>query len=181
MVEGPNWWSYPYYLAFNAWFYRGDYAEGARWAQIAAGTPGASANISHLAVSLSSKSGTPEQAIALIEELRATVRDEATAGRLDEQLKLAVLERDAQALERAMAAYRERTGAAPISLEQVVLAGLVPSIPKDPFGGTYRIDPADGKVRSSANPFRFQPREHRARKLGLQYQPPAARRQEKKP
>ncbi len=182
MVEGPNWWSYPYYLAFNAWFYRGDYAEGARWAQIAARTPGASANISHLAVSLSSKSGTPEQAIALIEELRATVKDEATAGRLEEQLKLAVLERDAQALERAMAAYRERTGAAPLALEQLVLAGLVPSLPLDPFGGTYRIDPADGRVRSSVNPFRFQPREHRARKLGLQYQPPAAtRRQEKTP
>jgi tetratricopeptide (TPR) repeat protein len=75
--KGPNWWSYPYYIAFNHWFYLGDYATGARWAEVAAKTPGASRNISHLAVSLASKSGTPEQAIAMLEELRATVQDEA--------------------------------------------------------------------------------------------------------
>ena len=101
LEKGPPWWTFPYYLAFNHWFYLGDYAEGARYAEIAARRPGASPNISHLAVSLASKSGTPEQAIALIEELRRTVKDESTAARLDEQLKLAILERDAQRLERA--------------------------------------------------------------------------------
>lgn len=174
MTVGPSWWSYPYYLAFNAWFYRGDYADGARWAQIAARTPGASPNISHLAVSLSSKNGTPEQAITLLEELRATVKDESTAAKLDEQLKLALLERDAQALERAMAEYRARSGAAPTSLDQLVASGLLPALPRDPFGGTYRIDPADGKVHSSANAFRFKPQEHRGRHHGLQYKPPGS-------
>jgi tetratricopeptide (TPR) repeat protein len=28
--RGPNWWSYPFYLAFNDFFYRGDYASAAR-------------------------------------------------------------------------------------------------------------------------------------------------------
>jgi tetratricopeptide (TPR) repeat protein len=168
--EGPNWWSYPYYIAFNHWFYLGDYAEGARWAEIAARTPGASPNISHLAVSLASKSGTPEQAIELLRELRATVSDEVTAGRLDEQLKLAILERDAQALERAIEAFQARVGRPPFALQELVVAGLIPAVPADPFGGEYRWDAEERKIRSSANPFRFQLKDGGKRRPGFKYQ-----------
>ena len=157
--RGPPYWTFGYYLAFNAWFYRGDYDAAARWAEVAARTPGASPNISQLALSLASKSGTPEQAIQLLEELKATVHDEAIAARLDEQLKLAVLERDAQALERAARAYTARTGLPVSHLSQLVVAGLVPALPPDPFGGEYRWDPTDGRVHSSVNPFRFSAKE----------------------
>jgi hypothetical protein len=159
MAKGPRRWTFPYYRSFNAWFYRGDYAEGARWARIAAETPGASPNISHLAVSLASKSGTPEDAIQMLEQLRATVTDEAIASRLDEQMKLAVLEREAQRIERAIAEFQRRQGRDPFGLEELVVTGLLAVIPKDPFGGTWRWDPDARKVRSTANPFRFEFRE----------------------
>lgn len=159
LEKGPPLWTFPYYLAFNAWFYRGDYPTAARYAEIAARKPGASPNISHLAVSLASKTGTPEQAIALLQELRATVKDEATAQRLDEQLKLATLERDAQALERAAARYREQQGRPIASLRELVTAGLLPRLPHDPFGGEYVWKADEGKVHSSVNPFRFELRE----------------------
>ena len=159
MEQGPPWWSFPYYVAFNYWFYRGDYATGARYAEIAARRPGASTNISRLAVSLASKSGTPEDAIGVIEELRKTVKDEASAERLDEQLKLAVLERDAQRLERAVARFREERGYPPLSLDELVSAGLVGSLPADPFGGQYVWDASAGEVRSSENSFRFRIRD----------------------
>jgi hypothetical protein len=149
---------------------------------MAARRPGASANISHLAVSLASKSGTPDQAIALIEELRQTVKDESTAARLDEQLKLAVLERDAQRLERAGADYSARTGLPLTDLQMLVVTGLVPSIPPDPFGGQYVWNLQERRVHSSANPFRFHPQEgpHQPK---FQYQPPVpgARRKESRP
>ncbi len=159
MEKGPPRWTFPYYIAFNHWFYRGDYEEGALWARIAAKMPGASPNISHLAVALSSKSGTPESAIAVIRELRATAEDEVTASRLDEQMKLAVLERDAQMLERAAARFRADRGRDPFALEELVVSGYVAAIPGDPFGGAYRWDPAERRVHSSANAFRFSPRE----------------------
>jgi tetratricopeptide (TPR) repeat protein len=159
MGKGPPSWTFPYYLAFNHWFYRGDYEKGAQYARIAAKTPGASPNISQLAVSLSSKSGTPEDAIAMLRELRAAVKDEATASRLDEQMKLAILERDAQALERGAAYFRVLHGRDPASLHELVLAGVVRAVPKDPFGGEYVWNAGERKVRSSANPFRFSPRE----------------------
>jgi hypothetical protein len=159
IAKGPPYWSFPFYRSFNEWFYRGDYAKGAQWARIAARTPGASANISHLAVSLSSKSGTPEDAIALLSELRATVKDEVTAARLDEQLKLAVLERDAQALERAAARFRDVNGRDPLSLEELLLNGFIASIPEDPFGGEYKWHIDERKVRSTVKSFRFEVRE----------------------
>ncbi len=155
----PGWWSFPYYLAFNAWFYRGDYADGARWAEIAARTPGASANISHLALSLRSKTGTPEDAIQMLRELRATVKDEVTASRLDEQMKLAILERDAQALEAAAARFEQERSRPIVSLGELLREGYVSAIPEDPFGGRYEWRAEEKKVRSSANPFRFSLRE----------------------
>jgi len=159
MEKGPPWWSFPFYVAFNHFFYRGDYAAAARYAEIAARRPGASPNISHLAVSLASKSGAPEQAVALIEELRRNVADEASAAKLDEQLKLAILERDAQRLEAAVARFLAERGRDVGSLDELVGAGIVPAIPPDPFGGHYTWDTSDRKVHSSANPFRFQFRE----------------------
>lgn len=159
MERGPPYWTFPFYLSFNYWFYLGDYEKGAEYARIAAKTPGASPNISHLAVSLSSKSGTPEDALAVLRELLPTAKDEVTRARLDEQMKLAVLERDAQALERAAARFAEQRGAPVLQLEQLVWEGYLPAMPRDPFGGRYVLDPSDGRVHSSANPFRFTLRE----------------------
>jgi hypothetical protein len=172
MEKGPPWWSFPYYVSFNHWFYRGDYAKGAEYARIAAKMPRASTNVSQLAVSLSSKSGTPEDAIAVLQELRATVQDEVSREKLDEQMKLAVLERDAQALERAAARFRAERGRPVEDLEELLRAGFVAALPKDPFGGRYVRDP-DGRVRSTANPFRFQLHEG-PHEPGLYFEPPDA-------
>ena len=157
--KGPRYWTFPFYLSFNAWFYRADYAAGARWAEMAARTPGASPNISHLALSLRSKTSTPEDAIEMLRELRSTVKDEVTASRLDEQMKLAIVERDAQALEAAAARFEQQRGRPPASLDELVREGFVRSVPEDPFGGRYVWHAAEKKVRSSANPFRFSLRE----------------------
>jgi tetratricopeptide (TPR) repeat protein len=169
--KGPPYWTFPYYLSFNAWFYRGDMATGARYAEMAARTPGASPNISQLAVSLASKSGTPEDAIAMLREIRGTVKDEATLSRLDEQMKLAVLERDAQALEREAARFETEHGRPIRSLQELVSAGYRAVLPQDPFGGVYEWHPEEKRVHSSANPFRFVLREapHAPR---FQYRPP---------
>lgn len=174
VAKGPPYWTFPYYRAFNAWFYRGDYAEGAHWAEVAARTPGASPNISHLALSLRSKTGSPEDALEMLRELRATVKDEVSASRLDEQMKLAVLERDAQALERAAARFEADRGRPVRSLEELVWSGYVSALPEDPFGGRYVWRADEQRVRSTANPFRFTLRE-KAHTPAFQYQAPAPR------
>lgn len=169
--KGPPYWTFPFYLSFNAWFYRGDYAEGARWAELAARTPGASANISHLALSLRSKTGTPEDAIRMLRDLQETVKDPVTASRLEEQMKLAVLERDAQALETAERRFEQERGRPIASLDELVREGYVRALPEDPFGGRYRWNLEERRVRSSVNPFRFTLRE-KAHSPAFKYQIP---------
>jgi tetratricopeptide (TPR) repeat protein len=161
--QGPPWWSFPYYLAFNHWYYLGDYANGARYAALAATRPGASENVRRLALALSSKSGRPEDALALLLEMRETVKDEKTAASLDDQIKLAMVERDAQALEQAAARQEAERGWPIADLQELVVGGYVKEIPPDPFGGRYVWHRDEKRVRSSVNPFRFTVREDRHR------------------
>jgi len=155
VAKGPPYWTFPYYLAFNAWFYRADYESAARWAERAARTPGASPNVSHLALSLASKSGTPEQALQLLDDLLATEEEEAIRSRLEEQRRLALLEQAAQQVERAMREEQVRIGRPVTHLSELLSSGALRALPADPFGGQLVLDPKDGRVHSTANPFRF--------------------------
>jgi tetratricopeptide (TPR) repeat protein len=156
--QGPNWWSFPYYIAFNHYFYRGDYAEGARWAEIAARTPGASPNVSHLALSLNVKSGATEHAVEFLSELRSIAKDEATARALDEQYRLAVLQEEFRRLDAAVEAYRAASGRAPSRFEELVAGGQLDRLPgPDPFGGRFEL--RDGTVHATGRDQRIRRRE----------------------
>jgi len=58
------------------------------------------------------------------------------------------VERDLQILERAVETYREKTGALPQELPDLVREGILRRIPTEPNGGRYLLD-AGGKVRST--------------------------------
>ena len=51
-------------------------------------------------------------------------------------------------LDDAVAAYRDATGRAPATLQELTAAGIVDAIPRDPFGGHFELD-EEGEVRSS--------------------------------
>ncbi|GEJ55657.1 tetratricopeptide repeat protein [Anaeromyxobacter diazotrophicus] len=172
----PAWWTFPFYLAFNDYFYRGDYASAARWAELAARTPGASPHISQLALSLDVKSGSVDGAIRFLEELRDTARDDATAAALEEQYKLALLQRDFARLDASVARFAAEQGHPARSLDEVRAAGL-PAPTTDPFGGRYYLDPKDGKVHATGRDFRFKPPDPGR----LQLPPAAPQRQENQP
>ena len=158
MEKGPNWWSYPFYLAFNDYYWRGDYASAARWAGIAARTPGASTNIAHLALALEVKGGDPEAGLALLEELLKTTGDDQVRERLEEQEKLARLQVHFARLDAAVEKYVALHGRPPARLETLVEEGLIAALPAEPFGGRYELR-ADGKVHSTGRDFRFKPAE----------------------
>jgi hypothetical protein len=154
--QGPAWWSYPYYLAFNAAFYRQDHAAAARWAELAARTPGAPPIAADMAISMKVKVGSPDDAVRMLEHLRETVKDEKTAEALEAQWRLAVLQRDFALLDAAVARFRAERGRAPSSLDELVRERFLEAIPPEPHGGHYHVD-RDGRVHSSANDFRIKP------------------------
>lgn len=153
ITRGPNWWSFPFYRAFNEFHYRDDYAAASRWAEQAARTPGATPNMAKLALALKVKSGSPDDAVRFLEEMRGTARDGHTAEILDEQYRLAVLQRDFAVLDAAVERFRESRGRDPRDLRELVAAGLLPSLPAEPYGGAYVW--RDGAVHSTGKDFRF--------------------------
>jgi tetratricopeptide (TPR) repeat protein len=154
----PNWWSFPFYLAFNDYFYRGDYDSAATWAERAARTPGASTHISHLAMALQVKRGDPDAAVRFIEALLGEARDESTRDALEEQRRLALLQRDYARLDAAVARYRTSHGHPPARLEALVEDGLLERLPPDPYGGRYLLGP-DGLPRATGGGHRMKPAE----------------------
>ena len=63
------------------------------------------------------------------------------------------IEVDTEALSRAVAAFRTRTGSNPSNLETLVAAGLLARVPLDPDGAPYAYDRSSGAVSSVS---RFQ-------------------------
>ena len=143
---------------------------------IAARTPGASPNISHLALSLSVEERHARgRHRACSRSCARGVKDEATAARLDEQLKLAVLERDAQALERAAARFRaERGRARSATTRRARRRRARPGAPGGSVRRALRAGTRTGEVRSTANPSASSAADG-PHAPGFHYKPPSQR------
>jgi tetratricopeptide (TPR) repeat protein len=145
----------PFHRAVNAFLYEGDFALAGRWFEAAARTPGAPPHLREYVLAMYVKGDTAEAAISFLHHLEEQAGDPDSRRGIQRQIQRATVERDAIRLERAMERFRRRVGVRPVALEQLVAEGLVAAIPPDPFGGVYYID-ADGRVRSSARPDRFE-------------------------
>lgn len=150
----------PYLRAFNAFYYDDDWPTAGRFAEIAARTPGAPAHVRQNVLAYYVKGKRADAAVAFLEQALTEAKDPDTRKALESQLQQARLELDASKVEDAMSDWRARYLAGPLALGQLVSEGLLPSIPRDPFGGELYLD-EEGRVRSTANPFRFARPERR--------------------
>jgi hypothetical protein len=144
----------PYHRAFNAFYYQGDWKEAGRWAEVAARAPGAPPHLRQNVLAYYVKGKRADAAVAFLEQALTEAKDPDTRKALDAQLKQAHLELDASEVDDAVASWRARYLVGPLALAQLVSEGLLPSIPPDPYGGDLYLDD-EGRVRSTANPFRF--------------------------
>jgi tetratricopeptide (TPR) repeat protein len=138
----------PFHRAVNAFMYAGDYAEAGRWFGIAARTPGAPARMREYVVAMYAKGNAAEAAISFLRRLEEEAQDDESRRAIAHQIQRAILERDASQIEQAVEAWRAFYGVAPLVLESLVVEGLLPAVPSDPFGGTYYLD-WQGRVRST--------------------------------
>jgi tetratricopeptide (TPR) repeat protein len=146
----------PYLRAFNAFYHEGDWTAAGRWAEIAAKTPGAPEHVRLNVLAYYVKGQRADAAIAFLEQVLRDTNDPESRKAVEAQLRQAIFERDAGAIERAAGIYRERHGVLPPFLGALVAEGLLPAIPADPFGGQWQFDRA-GRIRSSNHEFRYQP------------------------
>ena len=89
----------------------------------------------------------PEAALVLLETISRQEDDPLRRSVLERRIREVTVERDLQALERAVERYREKTGSLPADLSALVREGVLAAIPPEPNGGRYVLE-SGGRVRS---------------------------------
>jgi len=148
MESHPDDWRFPFYIGYTKYFSLGDPLEGATALEAAARLPGSPPYLPLLASRMFTEGGSPETALSF---LRGMIREETDPVRLEilqSRVRAVIVERDLQALEKAVVAYRDRKGVLPVALSDLVREGLIREIPREPNGGAYLLAP-DGTVRSN--------------------------------
>jgi hypothetical protein len=154
--NNPAEWNLLFLLGYNHYFILGDAKKGAGYIGLAARTSGAPDFLSGLATRMYAEAGNPDVALQFIEALWKENPDLAMREKLEVRAKEVMIERDLIIIEKAVKRFREKYARLPASLPDLVGAGLLPRLPDEPFGGTYRIDPQTGSVFSSTHPKRLK-------------------------
>jgi len=135
----------PFFASFNAAYFQHDYKAAARYMQQAADLSGIP-SFARLSSRYMLESGQADLAIAYLDVMIAAAKDPLEK-RLYETRREAIS--TIRELQRAVTRYRDTFGETPADLHQLVLRGVLPEIPPDPYGGEFYLD-ASGKVASTS-------------------------------
>ncbi|MBI3388572.1 MAG: hypothetical protein HY027_12610 [Deltaproteobacteria bacterium] len=150
LLQFPDSWDLHWLLGFNYYFFKDDLQKASSHLTRASQLPGAHPVVARLAAIIYAQTESPTAAASLLHQLAETLPDEATRRIVSQRIGELQLANDIDALTNALTQYRERTGAAATSLDDLVTAGVVSEIPHEPFGGRYVLDPKDGAVRNTS-------------------------------
>jgi tetratricopeptide (TPR) repeat protein len=156
VTANPDVWNIPFLLGYSYYFLLGDPAKGAEYIMQAARLPDGPSYLPGLATRMAAEAGNPDTALAFLEARLTDTHDPEMREVLAYRMKEVIIERDLRILERAVEAYRTQQRALPATLTDLVGAGALPSLPREPFGGDYRLDPQTGSVSSSTHPERLR-------------------------
>ena len=138
-------WRIPFYLASMYLIYLDDRENALKYFQIAAATPGIPTPIQGTALNFGTQKDKRAQTKEIWSALYEGTDDEILRGQAEANLvHLEILE----ALERGIQIYRQRQGAYPEHIEDLVGAKILREIPPDPFGFEFTID-EEGKLVST--------------------------------
>ncbi|RTL56422.1 MAG: hypothetical protein EKK46_04210 [Rhodocyclaceae bacterium] len=130
----------PFFLGFDYYHYDHDPILGARWLYVAASRAGEQNRISfsRIAARWAEKGQDTAAALAMVR----VMRDQARGGGLKRYLDARIQRLEGlRALEEAAHRYAERVGTPAQNMDQLVRSGDLASLPTDPLGLGYEIDP----------------------------------------
>jgi tetratricopeptide (TPR) repeat protein len=152
----PDVWNIPFLLGYNYYFLLGDPAKGAEYIMQAAHLPDGPSYLPGLATRMAAEAGSPDTALAFLQARLTDTHDPEMREVLAYRMKEVIIERDLLILESAVEDYRTQHRALPTTLTDLVVTGALSSLPQEPFGGDYRLDPKTGSVSSSTHPDRLR-------------------------
>jgi len=146
----PNSWKLAYWLGFSYYFFKDDYKQAIRHLQRGVDLPGSHPNVARLLAVLAQHRYGPETTLAFLNQMRRDVKNDDIRHILEEQARKTRMAVDMQSLKAAVDRYRQRFGVPPVDPRMLVAGGVLGTLPRDPFGWSYRIDPATGEIYSSS-------------------------------
>jgi hypothetical protein len=152
----PEKWQFAHDIGFVYYWWVQDYTQAAHWFDRAADMPDAPDWLKPLAAVTLARGGDRTSSRTLWTEV---VRN-ADADWLRVQAEFRLKQLDAMdgidLMERVVQQYRARTGSLPASWTEMIRAGALRGVPKDPTGTPFQLDPVTGTVTldqsSSLNP-----------------------------
>jgi tetratricopeptide (TPR) repeat protein len=148
--NNPTVWVLPYLAGFEC--YRAhQYERAAEYFDRSSRAPGAPALPLRMKAGIVAKKGDLRESIRLWDELLRDPRgDAASRGIAERQIRDLTVRADLADLAAAVAAFRERAGHLPQSIQELVRAGFLHGALVDPNGHPYLYDPATGLVACRA-------------------------------
>jgi len=149
LIEGMKYrtwdWSLPFYVGFNSYYFLKDYGLAARYYQKAAELSG-SELFANLAGRFMQETGRTDHAIAYLQVmLKGTINPVV---KRSFQLRLAAFRAVAQ-IERARDAFKAQFNRLPLSVNELLATGFLSTMPIDPYGGAFFIEPG-GRVSTTS-------------------------------
>jgi tetratricopeptide (TPR) repeat protein len=150
LANNPSSWVLPYLAGFEC--YRAQKLDrAAEYFDRASRVPGAPALALRMKAGVLARKGDFRESIRQWDDVLNDPRgDSASRAIAERQIRELTMRADLGDLSAAVAAFRERQGRFPRSLDEAAHAGLVRGTPRDPDGRPYLYDPATGRVASRA-------------------------------
>jgi len=138
-------WMLPFFAGFNSAYFMKDYKKAAEYYKRAGELTGGELNIS-LAGRYMQESGQTDLAISYLSAMEMGERNQAVKKKYQVRLKAF---KEVRRIELARDQYFVSGKGMPVTIEQLVLSGLLAPPPIDPYGGTFFLEPG-GKVATTS-------------------------------
>jgi tetratricopeptide (TPR) repeat protein len=147
--SNPERWEIPFDLGFIYFIALDDYAKAAHYFRFASRLEDSPEVAKRFTAFAYRKAGRYDLARALWEEMYRSSSNQVVRTVAEFSIKRIELDATVQEIAEAAERYRAARGAFPRELSDLVAAGLMGSLPRDPFGGSYFLDPRTEAVSST--------------------------------
>ena len=127
-------WRIPFYLGFIYYYFKKDPIQGAQYLSMATHSPKVPSYLPLLVARLYSEKGHYSAAIAYLEGLYRSTQDPKLKEVIKKRLSALII---MDHLEKLGLEYKKRYGIFPKSPRDLVKAGLLDKVPRDPYGGRF--------------------------------------------
>jgi tetratricopeptide (TPR) repeat protein len=146
ILNNPDNWKLYYELGFIYYYMESkNYAKASESFERGTKVPNAHPFLRVLAAQMAQHAGEIQTSRMLWQTAYATTQDPMVRNNATAHLRALQVDEDITGLEKLVAAYREKTGRLPSSMNALIGAGLLRGVPADPDGKPYRLMP-DGRI-----------------------------------